>query len=87
MIRRADILAKEEKEYMEKQALKKQKQKVFFSLIFSVSQWMCQEEDDAAQASSSSGSKVDVTDDESLTRAEVFLLFHFRNSSLLFRNY
>lgn len=38
MIRRADILAKEEKEYMEKQALKKQKQKVF-SLLFYVSHW------------------------------------------------
>ncbi|GMR47339.1 hypothetical protein PMAYCL1PPCAC_17534, partial [Pristionchus mayeri] len=56
VIRKADVLAKEEKEYMEKQALKKAKQK---------------EEDDAAQASSSSESKVDVADDESLTRAEV----------------
>ncbi|GMT23796.1 hypothetical protein PFISCL1PPCAC_15093 [Pristionchus fissidentatus] len=56
MIRRADILAKEEKEYMEKQALKKKKQK---------------EEDDAAQASSSTESKLDVADDDTLTREEV----------------
>ncbi|GMS95202.1 hypothetical protein PENTCL1PPCAC_17377, partial [Pristionchus entomophagus] len=67
MIRRADIIAKEEKEYMEKQALKKQKQK---------------EEDDATQASSSSHSMADVADDETITRAEVIRRLRLRGQPI-----